>query len=1366
MRVTRCAGSNLRACPTDQPLGRRDGGMASFVRIFRGAQGLLVFSYGLFTIAAQTLLFREFITSLEGSDISVGVFFGSWFLWVGMGALLIYRAKALAKVLLENIELLLLGYLPAFILELILIVQVRELAGIESYELLSVRAILLLSIVVNAPVSIITGMFFPIACRWFQQEQELPVSRVYTIEAAGSFIGGLGVTVLLGFGASSMRVFFILALIVSSAAFVVQLAKVKQYPRLKIRAQLMSLIPLCVVLCLVIGADKALMSYLRVVKWTKLLPADALAGSFQTAQAEYLYGVYQGQWLAVREGSVCEAIPDESTTGRIAAIGLCQRPDAERVLVVGSGLGLCHQFLRLPQVERVTWAHCDNEYVQEVDRFIPPKLKVSDERFCRLTGDVRSMLAEEKRYYDLVFINLPDATSSVLNRYYTLEFYHQVKESLRPDGVLAVRVAGGENIMGTELINLGASTKLTLEKIFLQLVLIAGEDTWFIASDSESLTGEPGSLRDRFAAIKGGAEIFPPEGLLSVYLPDRAAAALENYSGADLPEGLLINRDSRPLTHLYSLLLAAKQSGAPITRLVKLLAVAGPLAFIIPIVVLVVLRVIYTLKTARQVSSEPFVDNWTNISPSLPVTGPDSSSSFESAFLVFSAGLVGIGVVIVLMYLYQTRFGLLYLYVGIISSLFMAGLTAGATLTRHLLVSRRGVRAEVPLFAVIAVHTVILAAIAFWPGEQPTHITFGIGFVLCGLCAGCYWPLAARQLEDRGFEVGRSGSKLEMSDHVGASIGGFVTGLALVPVLGSRLTLFIFVLLILTNLPLALLRAYKEEKVGSAAATGFELHRLGYILFGIGVSIVFCSNVLARAGAKLRPSLPQYAAQALAGELRLERASKISGDGAREISYFNVYKAVEAAEGEAAKEELAGYIFSSEELAPEVRGFGGAMNLAIYVDTKGRLTDFHIIRSNETPAYLELLVDWREQLSGRGLFQPRSRISRDVDVVTGATVSSKAVLSALEVSGQRFTGEVLGQTYAGSEGAREQEAEGIYNYVAKYLPDSHGIYLIGAFALTFIVIYRGGFWSRLAVLCFNFVVGGLILNAQYSSEQMATILSLHGPALGLSGAFLLIVIMPLLVIVFGNIYCGYVCPFGAAQELLGYVVPRRFKQPIPAEKMIKARFVKYVVLFVLIIVFFVSRDRTTLAADPLISIFNFRFSIAGFRSAIASWPRLTGLIMATALIGSIFYTRFWCRYLCPVGAFLSLLNNVVVLKRFLPAKRFGRCEFGLTLKDKTDCLYCDKCRYEEYKGAVILTPYAPMKVLSRYFAVCVLVAALFVSVVSVNRFLEVVPSGLAQPVVSTLAGGQPRDVDMQRIRTLIEQKRLSEQEAEFYKKID
>src|SRR4030042_3137696 len=185
-----------------------------------GARAFLIFTYGLFTIAAQSLLFREFITSFEGNDISVGIFFASWFLWIGLAALLVYKVNTLTEKLVKNIEYLFLAYLPAFFLQMMLIVNIRSIAGIEHYALLSIRSTLWLSILANAPVSIITGLLFPTACRWFKKYEESAISNVYILDAAGSFIGGLAVTILLAVGLSSIRIFFILGFLVSSAVLI------------------------------------------------------------------------------------------------------------------------------------------------------------------------------------------------------------------------------------------------------------------------------------------------------------------------------------------------------------------------------------------------------------------------------------------------------------------------------------------------------------------------------------------------------------------------------------------------------------------------------------------------------------------------------------------------------------------------------------------------------------------------------------------------------------------------------------------------------------------------------------------------------------------------------------------------------------------------------------------------------------------------------------------------------------------------------------------------------------------------------------------------------------------------------------------
>ena len=1275
----------------------------------RFARSFFIFSYGLFTIAAQTLLFREFITTFEGNDIAVGIFFGSWFLWVGIGALAVYKSKKLLEGLQRNIEFLLLGYIPAFILQWILILHGRELAGIESYELFPTALMVVLSAIINAPVSCITGMFFPVASGWMKRDQALPVSKVYVLEAAGSFCGGLGVTILLTFGMASATIFFIISLVLSLAAFCARLTRA-----VRLMAAPAGVIFLGILYCLTVGLDSTLMQRVRTVKWGKLLPADTFAGSFQTAQAQYLYGNYQGQWLTMCRGSVSEALPDLESAGRTAAICLCQAPAAKRILVIGSGLALCRRLLQLEHIEDVTWAHCDNEYPAKVEKFAPAKFRITDERFHRLPVDVRSLSAEKQQYYDIVIINLPDATSSVLNRYYTHQFYQQIKKSLAPDGVLSVRISGGENIMGTELISLGASTKLTLKKAFSQFVIVPGEQTWFLASDSKSLTADPGTLMDRFAGIKGAPDIFPPQGLLSVYLPDRAAKALDAYASADLPEILLINRDAKPLASLYALLLSAKQSGAPVTRLIKYLAVAGIWPFIIPLALFAVLRVVYVLRTRRQL---------------LP-------SGFNSTFLVFSAGWVGIGLVIVLMYLYQTRFGSLYLHVGLISSIFMMGLTLGAALTRHLLV-RRKIPTAALLPVIVIAHTVVLTVAAGWPLQDWTRATFAVIFVFSGLCTGAYFPLAAARLADSAVAPASAAGRLEMADHIGAASGAFLTGLAIVPIVGTTATLFIFIALMLVNLLFAAFAARPTKSAAVSLRPTLVSRTPGYILFGLAACIVLWSNLLAHSAAMLAPLLPQQTVHALAEGLDFEQGLTAGTRTAEQVDYFKLRDS----EG-----TPAGYIFSTSQLAPDVRGFGGRFNLVVRVDTAGKLINFHIVRSNETPAYLRLLKDWYNLLKGAEIFEPKSLA--DVQAVTGATVTSEAILSALQTSGQRFASQVLGR------GAKPSIAQKTW---AAHLPDIHAVYLLAVFALALAVSFHGGFWTRLTVLLLTLITGGIVMNIQYSTEQVTALLSARFPSFALSGVFLLALGVPVLVVIFGNYYCGYICPFGAAQELLGFILPQRFRPTLPKDSMQLARFVKYIVLFIFIAVFFTFRNHAALTADPLIEIFS------------GALPTLLLWTAGIALIGSIFYVRFWCRYLCPVGAFLSLLSGIALLKRLLPAKKFGRCEFGVTGKNQLDCIYCDRCRYElkpklEPKSAPIL-PANPLRLLSRHFLIPVALIAIFISAVSISTAWQTVSTEMA---LSSAAGsaGVVRDVDLKKIRTMIRQNRLSDHEADFYKKIE
>lgn len=143
-------------------------------------------------------------------------------------------------------------------------------------------------------------------------------------------------------------------------------------------------------------------------------------------------------------------------------------------------------------------------------------------------------------------------------------------------------------------------------------------------------------------------------------------------------------------------------------------------------------------------------------------------------------------------------------------------------------------------------------------------------------------------------------------------------------------------------------------------------------------------------------------------------------------------------------------------------------------------------------------------------------------------------------------------------------------------------------------------------------------------------------------------------------FCGWWCPFGALQELLSVLTRRLGWRPRPLHTRLDAALkkVKYVALALIVGAAVLSESWSALAVE-----------VEPFKTAISlgfqrEWPYVAWAVVCLA--ASVFVYRGYCRYLCPLGAGLALLDRLR-LRRWIPR----RAECG------TPCQTCrHRCEYQ------------------------------------------------------------------------------------------
>ncbi|MBD3289637.1 hypothetical protein GF337_12600, partial [candidate division KSB1 bacterium] len=598
----------------------------------------------------------------------------------------------------------------------------------------------------------------------FTKEPATSVSKIYLFEAIGSGIASFLFSLFL------IRILdnFVLVTLISGTSLVAAFSMLLSTP-FSSRSSKFIFIPLIVTLGIVVTSNsKRLDDYSLKRQWQNYEILDdetTIYGHITVAKLQENISFFENGFLMF-------TYPDLFYAEEAVHFALLEHPAPESVLLIGGGVGgSLEQVLTHPQVRRLDYVQLDPEIINLAIKHLPEKKSsvLSDERFHVHYTDGRIFVKNTTHKYDVVIINLPDPHTTLINRFYTLEFFQRVKRILNTGGIAAFSVTSSENVIGDELAIFLRSLLTTLQQVFPDVILIPGDTNHFISCKSpDILTTNPEILISRMQSRK-----LETMYVREYYIPFRMSPDRTEYLRQRLSEirNRELNRDFKPVGNFYHLIVWTtyfNQTAKNIFLIAERIGFKG----IIMLSVLLFLPFLLLLKHRM-----------------------NTKMTYGIISSIAVVGFSEMALEIIIIHAFQAIYGYVYFQLALILSSFMIGLAAGSFFgIRH---ARKSTHVFPTFtrfqFAMTAYPLFLLAILIFLKHFMFHFIIIQILFfgltLSAGFIAGFQYPLASH-LYYRMYSIkNKSAGNIYAFDLAGACLGAIITSSLLIPILGIKVSL-------------------------------------------------------------------------------------------------------------------------------------------------------------------------------------------------------------------------------------------------------------------------------------------------------------------------------------------------------------------------------------------------------------------------------------------------------------------------------------------------------------------------------------------------------------------------------------------------
>lgn len=732
---------------------------------------------GLTSIIAQTLLIRELLIIFYGNELTFGIMLAIWLISGAIGSGLIgplfknYKNPVRPFCFFQILSSI---WLVAAI---ILIRTSMSVLGIPFAEVFTIGQIAVISSLALSILASCDGALFSLGFRLVSlntAKNESSVAKIYVLESLGIIIGGVSFTFLL---LSIFNSFEIASLI---------------------------LILNCLCCSLLFLEDKN--AFFKFCPWLFFLGALIFYPQSQALQKSTLKEQWKKKNIIAYENSVYGNIAVSKESGQftifydgLAAISipapeayftedfihlaLLTKPGAEKALFVGNAAGgLLREALKYPLKEVVN-VELDPVFIKTIRSLKDPttEKEIKDPRVRIVLLDGRSYIKSTKEKFDCIFVNAGLPTSLAINRYYTQEFFQEVKNTLTKDGIAIFKTWGSLSYLSEEVKKINASLLVTLEKVFAHVETIPGDGFNIFIASAKKPNLDIGFMAKNWKTLQLKTSLINPG-----YLALRLQQSYREWFDDNLMNEIKtaqVNRDLKPTGLYEGLSLYYSQFSKKLPKVFGVFKKAKTHFLITGIILFLILwRFLLKLFFLKRATL---------------------------SFTVFTTGLFSMSAQIIVLFLFQSLLGYLFQWLAILTTSFMVGTSWGAYyVNRKLKVWGEFKKlgwVEIVLPTLTALF--IFGTVSVFSNRMAPEASSKWLFSLVSICAGflvgfeipLIFDLYIKMLGSPDAKSQQTAGKLYCFDLIGACFGAIITPLILIPNCGILPATLILLLMKIGN---------------------------------------------------------------------------------------------------------------------------------------------------------------------------------------------------------------------------------------------------------------------------------------------------------------------------------------------------------------------------------------------------------------------------------------------------------------------------------------------------------------------------------------------------------------------------------------